>query len=86
MPLDSVQSNISKPMKNKKSSIPRALSAVESDTNQIFSSMFRSNFESESVIPALLKTRLHDLFLQIEKEFESLCSENISCMLISQLG
>ncbi|KAK6635541.1 hypothetical protein RUM44_000793 [Polyplax serrata] len=79
MPLDTVQSTSSKAIKLKKNSIPRAVSSVESDANPLHNfSLYRSHFEGEPVIPALLSARLHDLFLQIEREFENLYSENIS--------
>lgn len=80
MPLDSTQSTMSKTVKNKKSSIPRALSSIESDSHQIYhSSLYRTYYEGDSALPAFLKSRLHDLFLQIEKEFESVYAENITC-------
>lgn len=39
---------------------------------------FRSDIE-ESPIPPTLRCRLFDLFQQIEKEFEMLCTENLGC-------
>lgn len=86
MPLDTVQSTSSKAIKLKKNSIPRAVSSVESDANPLHNfSLYRSHFEGEPVIPALLSARLHDLFLQIEREFENLYSENISCELLIKI-
>lgn len=75
MPIDVMQSNIKRPVKSKKANLPRVHSAIETDHH----SGFRSYFETDSIMPSLLKTRLHDLFQQIEKEFEILCAENISC-------
>ncbi|RZF35203.1 hypothetical protein LSTR_LSTR014240 [Laodelphax striatellus] len=39
---------------------------------------FRSELDAESALPAAVRARLSDLFYQIEKEFESLYSENLS--------
>ncbi|KAL0270128.1 UNVERIFIED_CONTAM: hypothetical protein PYX00_007631 [Menopon gallinae] len=74
MPIDVMQSNIKRPVKSKKANLPRVHSAIETDHH----SGFRSYFEGDSLMPTLLKTRLHDLFQQIEKEFETLYAENIS--------
>lgn len=35
--------------------------------------------ESESSIPPVFRSRLHDLFSQIEKEFDLLYNENLNC-------
>lgn len=40
---------------------------------------FRSDIE-DSPIPPVLRSKLLDLFQQIEKEFEMLCTENTGCM------
>lgn len=40
---------------------------------------FRTDIE-ESTIPPAIRSKLLDLFQQIEKEFEMLCAENTSCM------
>ena len=80
MPLDVMQSNLSKPNKNKKSNIPRTHSSIENDTQNVYhSGSFRSYFDRETVIPVLLRNRLRDLFMQIEKEFENLYAENLNC-------
>ncbi|XP_046685011.1 WD repeat-containing protein 37 [Homalodisca vitripennis] len=39
---------------------------------------WRSDLDTESNLPPILRGRLHDLFSQIEKEFETLYAENIS--------
>ncbi|XP_039281820.1 WD repeat-containing protein 37 isoform X2 [Nilaparvata lugens] len=48
--------------------------------HQLFhNNSFRSELaDTETVLPAAVKARLSDLFYQIEKEFESLYSENLS--------
>lgn len=42
---------------------------------------FRSDLE-DSAIPSGLRSRLLDLFQQIEKEFEILCLENVGCKFV----
>lgn len=42
---------------------------------------FRSDIE-DSTIPPVLRSKLLDLFQQIEKEFEMLCAENTGCMFL----
>lgn len=75
-----MQSNLSKPSKTKKSNIPRTHSSIENDSQHSYhSAAYRSHFEGDTVIPVLLRNRLHDLFMQIEKEFEILYAENLSC-------
>lgn len=73
-----MQSNLAKPIKVKRGNIPRTPSSIENDSQHAFHS-YRSYFEGETVIPVLLRNRLHDLFMQIEKEFENLYAENLSC-------
>lgn len=77
MPLDVMQSNLTKPNKAKRGNIPRTHSSIENDSQNVYHS-YRSYFDAETAIPVLLRNRLHDLFMQIEKEFENLYAENIS--------
>lgn len=39
--------------------------------------------DSEISLPPALRSRLHELFSQIEKEFDLLYTENLNCKLIS---
>lgn len=57
--------------KNKRSSMTRPASTVDGDNYM----GFRSDMESEAVSPAY-RARLHNLFRQIEKEFDILYHEN----------
>uniref|UniRef100_T1J3Q0 WD repeat-containing protein 37 n=1 Tax=Strigamia maritima TaxID=126957 RepID=T1J3Q0_STRMM len=74
MPQDTPFSN--KPIKSKRISIPRVRSSTDSDLQQPFH--FVRDIESDSVLPTRFKNRLHELFNQIEKEFETLYTENMS--------
>uniref|UniRef100_A0A1B6CX31 WD repeat-containing protein 37 n=1 Tax=Clastoptera arizonana TaxID=38151 RepID=A0A1B6CX31_9HEMI len=68
------------PTKSKRISIPRMNNnSADNEGNQLFcSGSFRSEVETESGLPPLLRSRLQDLFLQIEKEFETLYAENLN--------
>lgn len=78
MPQDIVQNLSSKPPKSKRINIPRALSNTDGDINSFLLSNIRAEGDVESTIPPLFRSRLHDLFLQIEKEFETLYAENLN--------
>ena len=74
----------------KRISIPRVQSTTDtefqSQQNQSGSTpiqtphyvTFRQDIE-DSLIPPLVRSKLLDLFQQIEKEFEMLCAENAGC-------
>lgn len=76
--------------KVKRISIPRVQSGTDTElqsqqsgstplqTTVFHTVSFRTEVE-ESQIPPAIRTRLLDLFQQIEKEFEMLCAENSSC-------
>lgn len=73
-----VQNNTGKPPKSKRINIPRVQSNTESEIHNFQSHSFRSDMDGDSLIPPLFRSRLHDLFTQIEKEFESLYTENVN--------
>ncbi|KAK7867581.1 hypothetical protein R5R35_005282 [Gryllus longicercus] len=77
MPQDVVQNLSAKPPKSKRINIPRVQSNAESEI-QPFLTNFRSDMDGESVIPPVFRSRLHELFIQIEKEFETLYAENLN--------
>ncbi|KAF5303606.1 hypothetical protein FQA39_LY09853 [Lamprigera yunnana] len=62
--------SIGKPLKGKRNSMTRPQSAIE----EVYSSL-RNDIENDSLTPAY-RIRLHNLFRQIEKEFELLYQEN----------
>ena len=74
--------------KVKRISIPRVQSSTDTELQSQQSGStplqplhyvsFRTDAE-DSPIPPALRTRLLDLFQQIEKEFEMLCTENNGC-------
>lgn len=76
--------------KVKRISIPRVQSSTETELQSQQSggtplqptslqyASFRPD-QDESAIPPSLRSRLMDLFQQIEKEFEIVCAENIGC-------
>lgn len=78
MPQDVVPNHTAKPPKSKRINIPRVQSNAESEIHNFQSQSFRSDMETESMIPPIFRSRLHDLFQQIEKEFEVLYIENVS--------
>lgn len=59
-----------KPLKGKRNSMTRPQSAID----EVYTS-FRSDLENDTLAPAY-RIRLHNLFRQIEKEFELLYQEN----------
>ncbi|XP_069700575.1 WD repeat-containing protein 37 [Periplaneta americana] len=78
MPQDVVQNHTGKPPKSKRINIPRVQSNTESEIHNFQSHSFRSDMDADSLIPPLFRARLHDLFTQIEKEFEALYTENVN--------
>lgn len=66
----------SKMQKTKRGSMNRPQSAAIMDSD--FSTGFRSDIENDSMSLAY-KSKLHALFMQIEKEFDLLYQENQSC-------
>ncbi|KDR14307.1 WD repeat-containing protein 37 [Zootermopsis nevadensis] len=77
MPQDVVQNHAGKP-KSKRINIPRVQSSAESEIHNLQSHSFRTDMDGDSMIPPLFRARLHELFLQIEKEFETLYTENVN--------
>ncbi|XP_063231430.1 WD repeat-containing protein 37 isoform X2 [Bacillus rossius redtenbacheri] len=75
MPQD-LQNLTTKP-KTKKISIPRAQSNIDEIQN-LQCSNFRPDLDMENNLPPAIRSRLQDLFAQIEKEFELLYSENVN--------
>ncbi|XP_054264669.1 WD repeat-containing protein 37 isoform X2 [Macrosteles quadrilineatus] len=69
--------DLGKPPITKRVSIPKYSggSIPESELNL---HSLRSELEGDSSLPLVIRGRLHDLFSQIEKEFETLYAENIS--------
>ncbi|XP_075222576.1 WD repeat domain 37 [Lycorma delicatula] len=80
MPQDDRTQPATKPAKSKRISIPRTSNQSESEVSQLFhNNSFRSDVDADgSGLPPAIRSRLSDLFYQIEKEFESLYAENIS--------
>lgn len=67
--------------KAKRISNPRTQSGIDADQTQHSSHhyvSFRPDVEDSSIPPAT-RSKLFDLFQQIEKEFEVLCTENAGC-------
>lgn len=76
--------------KVKRISIPRVQSSTDTElqsqqsgstplqSSALHCVTFRSDLEDSS-IPSTLRSKLLDLFQQIEKEFEMLCAENAGC-------
>ncbi|KAL1122922.1 hypothetical protein AAG570_003247 [Ranatra chinensis] len=79
MPLEGISSHLGKPLKsNKGVTLPRRSNSNEADVTQLYlNTSFKSDTDSESNLPPILRARLHELFTQIEKEFETLYTENI---------
>nr|CAD7434181.1 unnamed protein product [Timema monikensis] len=77
MPHD-IQNNASKPPKSKRINIPRVHSNIENEIQNFQSAGFRPDIEGDSILPSALRSRLQDLFGQIEKEFETLYTENLN--------
>nr|CAD7438390.1 unnamed protein product [Timema bartmani] len=77
MPQD-IQNNASKPPKSKRINIPRVHSNIENEIQNFQSAGFRPDIEGDGVLPSALRSRLQDLFGQIEKEFETLYTENLN--------
>lgn len=48
------------------------------DGPQFFQNLFSGDLEIETILPQAFKSRLQDLFYQIEKEFEALYLENVA--------
>lgn len=65
-------SSVSKSLKFKKSNIGRTQFSIDSDVG--FN--LRSYYDTDTTMPPAHKARLHDLFMQIEREFEALYLEN----------
>lgn len=76
--------------KVKRISIPRVQSSTDTELQSQSGSTplqpttfhtvsFRTDIE-DSAIPPSVRTKLLDLFHQIEKEFEMICAENTGCM------
>lgn len=70
---DVISGSSGKPSKNKRiGSFPRA----SADSDSAFGGRLRYDFDSDSTMPPMLRARLRELFSQIEREFESLYTEN----------
>lgn len=65
----------SKKMKPKRSS---SKFQFDNDSTQFLQNTFTGEMDCESALPRAFKTRLQELFYQIEKEFEGLYLENLS--------
>lgn len=63
-----------KVQKGKRNSMNRPQSTIDSDIYIAF----KSDLDNDAVLPAY-RTRLHNLFRQIEREFELLYQENQNC-------
>lgn len=80
MPQDIAQTG-KPPFKSKRISIPRMNNnAGDIEGNQMLyhANSFRSDVDVDSTLPPIIRTKLQDLFFQIEKEFETLYVENLS--------
>lgn len=80
MPQDDRPSQATKPPKSKRISIPRHSQQSEGEVSQLFhNNSFRSDIDADGTsLPPAIRSRLSDLFYQIEKEFETLYAENLS--------
>ncbi|XP_046996838.1 WD repeat-containing protein 37 isoform X1 [Schistocerca americana] len=78
MPQDAAQSQMGKPPKSKRITIPRVQSNTDNENHPALFPSWRSDLDSEVPVPPTFRSRLHDLFNQIEKEFEALYTENLN--------
>lgn len=75
MPSESCNYNKSRKIKR---NIPKGRTTIDSESNNYVQSVLQMNNETESALPPVFRARLQDLFMQIEKEFESMYIENCS--------
>ncbi|XP_071451947.1 WD repeat-containing protein 37 [Hetaerina americana] len=78
MPQDVLPNLAVKPPKSKRINIPRSHNNNPEDVQPLNYLNQRPETEGESMLPPLIRSRLQELFLQIEKEFEGLYFENIA--------
>lgn len=76
MPLESFSQINSAKAKHKTSASKTRLSDL--DYSQFLQNSYQTDIDGESSLPPAFKTRLRELFYQIEKEFEALYLENIT--------
>lgn len=76
MPQENLQISLKKNSKHKRNASKLQISDM--DYSQFLQNSYQTDLDVESSLPPTLKTRLQDLFFQIEKEFEALYLENIT--------